>query len=165
MPWTPIQFGKYRGQTLPQLVFTDPDWFFAAYAAGSFDTSPALRVESALVFQRARNIRIPGDQNRPMVAEYVFLPSLDRFSHFHIMDQCKVNQNQSASVIRKPIIDMAIPWERNPFDHYGCRQLLLSMKLYIFGSRTFAVKRELAERFIDDESNFLLATERLSTAF
>ena len=34
MPYTELNFGKYRGHTLPWIVFHDPSWFFWAYSKG-----------------------------------------------------------------------------------------------------------------------------------
>jgi len=31
MTWTELPFGKYVGMTLPQVLFTDPGWFFWAH--------------------------------------------------------------------------------------------------------------------------------------
>jgi uncharacterized protein (DUF3820 family) len=28
MGWTAVPFGKYKGKTLPEIVFRDIDWFF-----------------------------------------------------------------------------------------------------------------------------------------
>lgn len=29
MPWSVVNFGpKFKGKTLPQIIFDDPDWFF-----------------------------------------------------------------------------------------------------------------------------------------
>ena len=42
MNWTPLNFGKYEGKTLPQVMFKDPDWFFNGYEKGYFKNGYAL---------------------------------------------------------------------------------------------------------------------------
>ena len=34
MPWSVVTFGEHKGETLPQVIFSDPDWFFWAMAKG-----------------------------------------------------------------------------------------------------------------------------------
>ncbi len=36
MPWTELPFGKHKGKTLPQVVFSDPDWFYWAVEKNIF---------------------------------------------------------------------------------------------------------------------------------
>jgi len=36
MAWSILPFGKHKGKTLPQIVFTDPDWFFWAMEENVF---------------------------------------------------------------------------------------------------------------------------------
>lgn len=58
MAWRILPFGKYKGKTLPQIVFADPDWFFWVVAVGF--KSGALAVEAEKIRHRATHIRIPG---------------------------------------------------------------------------------------------------------
>jgi len=34
MEWSAVGFGKYRGKSLPQIMFTDADRFFNGYQQG-----------------------------------------------------------------------------------------------------------------------------------
>jgi hypothetical protein len=36
MRWTTLNFGTHEGKSLPQIVISDPDWFFWAVARGVF---------------------------------------------------------------------------------------------------------------------------------
>jgi hypothetical protein len=57
MAWSTLAFGKHKGKTLPQIVFTDPDWFFWAIEENVF--KGPLRREAERIDARARAIRIP----------------------------------------------------------------------------------------------------------
>jgi hypothetical protein len=57
--WSKLTFGKHDGKTLPQVILTDPDWFFWAIEKRVFDNWPALRVEANDILQKARRIKIP----------------------------------------------------------------------------------------------------------
>jgi len=48
MKWTELDFGRYRGKTLPQVLFTDPDWFLWAVEEGAFRSKPGLAEEAEL---------------------------------------------------------------------------------------------------------------------
>src|SRR5215469_1570395 len=53
--WIPLPFGKYTGLTLPQVLFTDPDYFF--WVKGVL--KGALEIEAEQVARKACRIRIP----------------------------------------------------------------------------------------------------------
>ena len=60
MPWTPLRFGKHKGKTLPQVLFTDPDYFFWAYEDGMLGKhGPELQVEAHRIHAKATSVRIP----------------------------------------------------------------------------------------------------------
>ena len=67
--YTPLMFGKFKGKTLPQVVFVDPDYFF--WLHGKNILHGRLRQEADEIYGKATAIRLlqPG-----LVAEYS-LPS------------------------------------------------------------------------------------------
>ena len=80
MAWTVVQFGKYRGKTLPQIIFTDPDWFFWAVENDTFK-SAALKAEASDIRRKATRIKIPAlrydlRQGSFQEAWDTFIPSL-----------------------------------------------------------------------------------------
>jgi hypothetical protein len=68
MNWSELQFG------LPQVLFSDPDWFFWAYDQETFQGMQ--RREADAIYIRAMHIRIPQPGNEPFVAEYLVHPSV-----------------------------------------------------------------------------------------
>ena len=72
MTWTVLPFGKYTGRTLPQVLFTDPGWFFWAH------TKPlhgAVAYDAGVLYPKATRIRVPRTEN--LLVEYV-LPRIPR---------------------------------------------------------------------------------------
>ena len=57
MLWTPLKTDKHCGKTLPQVVFTDPNWFFYSHEKNWFEFNHSY--EAKRLYQRARSIRIP----------------------------------------------------------------------------------------------------------
>ena len=72
MIWSVLKFGKYKGKSLPQVVFTDPDWFFWAYKRSVFRNKGRLEPESDEINKKACSIRIPRPDHKKYVVEYYF---------------------------------------------------------------------------------------------
>ena len=53
--WIELPFGKHKGKTLPQVMFTDPDWFFYTYGKGYFNARGNLRIEANEIFKKSNN--------------------------------------------------------------------------------------------------------------
>jgi len=67
MKWTPLNFGKYEGKTLPQVMFEDADWFFDGHEKGYFKNR--LPLEAIEIYRRARSIRVPQRDGQRMLVE------------------------------------------------------------------------------------------------
>src|SRR3979411_2700750 len=57
MHWTTLKFGTHAGKSLPQIVISDPDWFFWAVACGVFTGTLAAEAEDLV--DKATAIKIP----------------------------------------------------------------------------------------------------------
>src|ERR1700686_336432 len=66
--WTPLNFGKHAGRTLPQVVLSDPNWFFWAVSKDIFVGK--LGSEAKALDLRARNIGIPKPNAKKWEVEY-----------------------------------------------------------------------------------------------
>jgi hypothetical protein len=66
--WIPMPFGKYRRLTMPQVLFTDPDYFF--WLRGVL--KGALPIESEQLARKVCRIRIPKEPSEAFVAHYFF---------------------------------------------------------------------------------------------
>lgn len=56
--WTRLPFGKYIGETLPQVLLTDPDWFYWAAVKSAIFWGP-LESEATDLAAKAARIKIP----------------------------------------------------------------------------------------------------------
>jgi hypothetical protein len=78
--WSKLEFGKHDGKTLPQVVLSDPDWFFWAIDNGVFDhIPPALRAEAKHVLRKATRIKIPKPDPENWQIKYI----MDPMEKFH----------------------------------------------------------------------------------
>ena len=66
MTWIILNFGKYAGRTLPQILLLDPDWFF--WMLPKFYGQ--LAEEARDLARKARAIKIPGQNRETWVVEY-----------------------------------------------------------------------------------------------
>jgi len=124
MPWSIVSFGKHRGKTLPQIIFSDPDWFFWAIEKGVFKNKGSLATEAQEVHKKATKIKIPNNDNDELVVEYIVHQPTGKFSQ---------------------IAD---------YDKLGCKQLLSSLKYYVFGNKSVRMTKKKCEDFFDTSNNF-----------
>ena len=153
MAWTQVNFGKYKGKTLPQIVLTDPDWFFWAYDEGIFRGKGRVEVEAEQVYQRATSIRIPSSENQHLVAEYVIHQPTGKFGDLNIVPASRPPHVGSSPTFRKPVIDLSVPRQVSKYDKTGGRLIINAVKDLLFGSGKKLTKQR-CEMFFDDESNF-----------
>ena len=57
MVWSELKFGRHKGKTLPQILFSDPDWFFWAIDDNVFQNKGSLYSEAKDLDYKARNIK------------------------------------------------------------------------------------------------------------
>lgn len=154
MAWTVLTFGKHSGKSLPQVLFSDPDWFFWAMEEGLFAKRPGLRKEAELLNQRAKRIKLPITKiNDPKVEYVIHRPSL-KFSHIEIIPSDRGPHVGSSPTQRSDLIDMSFPRRMSAYDKTGCKSLVSSLKYHFFGSATARITKDRAEAFFDDSSKF-----------
>lgn len=149
--WTVVGFGKHDGKTLPQIVLSDPDWFFWAFYEGVFNNkSAALKRDAEDVALRAKAIR-PRDPARPSV-EYYFLPGRG-FARLEFVEEDRPRHEGGSWTVRLERIDLSTPRGYKDYDKTGCRILLAAVKDHLGMTR---VTRKIADEFFADDSNFFL---------
>jgi hypothetical protein len=154
MPWSTLKFGKHKGKSLPQVIFTDPDWFFWALEDGVFKGKGQLEREAADLSRKARSIRIPGKQGDQLVAEYFVHPPTGKFARVQIVTAETPKHEGSSPAIRKDVIDLSMPRQIAPYDKLGCKILISGVKHALFGNSSARMTRERCELFFDTPSNF-----------
>ena len=156
MGWTPLKFGKYAGKTLPQVLFSDPDWFFWAYEEDVFARYPSVGREAEEIYRRARSIRVPDEDGEPRVAEYTIDPTVHRFGGLELVPASWAPHEGASSCCRRGVIDMMEPRDLAEYDKRGMKMLLSDMKEYLFGDSAFRMTKQRCEEFFDDDDNFVL---------
>jgi hypothetical protein len=153
MPWSILPFGRHKGKTLPQVLFTDPDWFFWAVETKLL-ASPRLVGEAAVVDRRARNIRIPSSTGEDLVVEYIIHPQSRKFVGMQFVSRDHPWHDGSSPTRRADVIDMSVPRGFAEYDKLGGKLFIRELKRLLFGSKKYVMTRERAEAFFDDPGSF-----------
>lgn len=154
MPWSQSKFERHEGKTLPQIIFSDPDWFFWAMEKGESFYWGKLKQEAAEIDRRARRIRIPNNEAGLLQAEYIRHPSTGRFDHMRIVPADQPAHGGFSRTFRLPLIDLSVPHQIAPYDKLGNKNLISSVKCLFFGGGKTTQK--LCETFFDKLENFEL---------
>lgn len=152
MGWTKVNFGKYGGKTLPQIVLKDPDWFFWAISKDVFKGS--LQIEAKEVNRKARSILIPKNDSGDMEVEYVLHPSTKKFSGLEIVPESQALHEGSSFATRKKVVDMGFARDFASYDKLGGGILIDEIKRHIFGDVNYRLTKKRCEDFFSDDSNF-----------
>ncbi len=155
MPWSTVHFGKHKGKTLPQIICSDPDWFFWAMDDNVFDNKGRLLQEAEDLFHKATHIRIPENTDGKLEVEYLVHQPTGKFSHFDLVPSTRPVHKGSSPAFRLPVIDMSVPRQIADYDKLGCRHLLSSFKFHLFGSESARLTKKRCEEFFDDSENFV----------
>ena len=153
MLWTPLQTEKHRGKTLPQVVFSDPDWFFHLHKKDWFEFNHYYEAEE--LYRRATSIRIPQpDAGEKWEMEYVFL--YEKFDHMQLVPESRPQHQGSSRTSRNDIIDLSVPFSHSRYDKRAGKIIIGNLKHIIFGNKSHKMTKERCEEFFNDESNFVL---------
>ena len=152
MSWSMLSFGRHKGKTLPEIIFTDADWFFWAYENKALKTNK-LREEAEELFCKARAIRIPEKYAKNMQVVYDCDPTTGKFTGMRLIPKGSyVNPLSECS----DVIDLSFPRSIKGYDKQGNRSVISTMKLILWGNSSFRINRLKAEEFFDNNANFKL---------
>ena len=151
MKWTPLNFGKYKGKTLPQVMFKDPDWFFDGHEKGYFKNT--LPLEAIEIYRRARSIRVPHQNGQKMLVEYIIHKPNGKFGTMHLIKAAPGLQHLYVS----PVIDFYVPKAYGYYDKTGYKNFVHALKGILFGNNSRRMSRKACEEFFSDDDNFDLA--------
>jgi hypothetical protein len=156
MAWSIITFGKHEGKTLPQVMFSDPDWFFWAYEEKVFDRKGALKKQADEIYRKATRIIPPQDGLEPLVVEHVIHHPTNKYAHFELVPESRPRHIGSSATFREKLLDMSVPRKIAKYDKLGCKSLVGSLKHYFFNSESARMTRERCEAFFDEPKHFHL---------
>lgn len=156
MRWTKLWFGKHKDKTLPQVLFSDPDWFFHAVETNIFGNKGRLAAEAKEIDKKVRNIRIPDKEGKDLVVEYGLHPSTHKFGDLELVPRNRPKYDGAAITERMDVIDLSYPGKFALYDKGGYKILLSFIKKYLFGGSSYRMTRRRCEAFFDDDGNFKL---------
>jgi hypothetical protein len=156
MSWERLKFGKYKGLSLPQVLFLDPAWFFWAIQHDVLQKN-RMAVEANKLYDRACSIYIPASYGYDKKVEYYLRYVDNRFINFMFVPESKPFNTIVCNSIRKDIVDFRVVFANDPEDKVGYRIFLNTLRFYYFGEEDYYLDKEACEQFFDDENNF--ATE------
>lgn len=146
--WSKVHLGKYEEKTLPQILLTDPDYFFWAVETGLFNRSPALAAEAAQLEFNATHIRIPRPDPQNWRIQYIH-DHHDKFCGFTIVQLTKQTE------AHPPYLDLSIVQQFRKYDKLGNKMLLSDFKQHYFGSKEARLTKKRCEEFFDNGANFV----------
>jgi hypothetical protein len=149
MRWRTVNFGRHIGKTLPQIVLSDPNWFFWAV---TIFYGP-LANEAEVLVRRARSIKIPRPNPKKRWAiEY----RRDRDDRFLGIDIVKADSHMHSPLFeRLPHLDLAFVRRGNVHDTRDCRRVIRDFRHLYFDGLNLTKGR--CEAFFEDEGNFTKA--------
>lgn len=152
--WSEVNFGKWKDKrkTLPQILMSDPDWFFWAIESGVFDKYKKLAAEAELLNRRARSIRVPNKHAPNDTVQYWVTPD-GKFAHIALIQSSQPSHQGSSSETRRDYLDLSAPRSIKNYDKLGCKQMLKGFKYYWFDDKAFSKAK--VEAFFSDPANFL----------
>ena len=149
--WSKLYFGKHAGRSLPQILFSDPDYFFWSIEKNIFNGR--LAMEADKLTRMVRHIRIPKPEPENWCVEYVFTPE-NKFSRFQIIPRNRGQHMGSSITSRTRYIDMSVIRQACQYDKSGYKQFLKTLKYHLFGNSSTRMTATRCEEFFDDDDNF-----------
>jgi hypothetical protein len=146
MYWSTVPFGKYAGNTLPEIIIRDPDWFFWAVPK----LYGRLGEEAKDLARKARGIKIPKPRPGKWTVEYRY-DCDQRFCGFAFV---KADRAQSRGTTRLRHLDLALPLRPKTYDKRAGRIMIAEFRRLYFGERKRMTKQR-CEKFFSDDANFV----------
>lgn len=154
MQWSKVNFGKYGGLTLPQIIFKDPDWFFHACENGYF--KGALAADARELCRRARSIKVPQQNGQGMLVEYLFHRNRGAGSVKFGTMQLIADGPGLGHLNVSHVIDFYVPRSMARYDKTGYKNFVAALKAILWDNPSKRMNRRACEAFFDDDNNFVL---------
>jgi hypothetical protein len=149
--WSKLYFGKHAGRSLPQILFSDPGYFFWSVEKNIF--KGCLAMEADKLTRMVRHIRIPKQDPENWCVEYFFTPE-NKFSRFQIIPTNRGSHMGSSITGRTIHIDMSVIRQACRYDKGGYKRFLKTIKYYLFRNSSKRMTATRCEEVFDDDGNF-----------
>ena len=144
--WSILTFGKYKGKSLPQVILSDPDWFFWAAEGDVF--RGRFAEEASLLEYRACNIKIPKPNPEDWCVRYYTDPQRKICGLRHHRSRRNSQQLDSIEMWREDCLDLSVARRFKSYDKLGGRLLLRAFKYYFFGSESHSPHQTTMRRVL-----------------
>lgn len=152
--WTTLAIGKHKGKSLPQIILSDPDYFYWAAEQENFFRG-RLAAEAKKLLIRAERIKIPKKNPDDWSVEYVFTPE-GRFARFQIVHADQPDHLGSSLTSRSPYLSFSVVRASKHYDKLGYKLFLRSFKFHYFGDESARLTQAKCDAFFDDLDNFMV---------
>ena len=152
--WSALDFDRHAGKTLPQVLFSDPDWFFWAYPSGAFNRYPSLKKEAEKIHAKARAIKVPQRGAEKMVAEYTIHKPTHRFNGLDLVPESRPRHERNNKTLTCSVIDMSVVRQISKYDKQGYKRFVRDLKHLLFGDSQMRMTKRRCEDFFSDHANF-----------
>ena len=155
--WNELNFGKYKGKTLPQVLFNDPDWFFWAVEKKVFDNKPyAIKNQAKDILIKSQNIRIQKPNPKQWKTRYYTDHMTGKFANMEIVEHDRPAHVGSSLTSETKNIDLRMPRKISQYDKTGGKIIIGKLKYYFFGNSSARMTMKRCEDFFDNEDNFAI---------
>jgi hypothetical protein len=142
-----MPFGKYKGLTLPQVLFVDPDYFF--WLRGVLKGSLAMEAEH--LAKKACRIRIPRETAEAFLVEYLFERE-GQFVCFRIVPGDSERYPTSHIARRAAHIDFSYLRKRQEYAKGGYARFLRCFRRELFGNKSARMTKDRCEEFFNGDN-------------
>jgi hypothetical protein len=153
--WSEITFGKHEGKTLPQIVLSDPDWFFWALRQKVF-RSP-LAAEAKDIAYKICHIKIPRPNPEDWKFEFICNSDGKLLDLRLLRAEHAVYGHLHRQVMG--LLDMSWPRLWGGYGKSSCKLLLAAIRHYYFGGSRLT--RARCEAFFSNNANFVWEGQNL----
>ena len=151
MLWTSLRFGKYKDLTLPEIVLSDPNWFFWQCDKSAFGGGE-LAFEARWVERQARHIKLPLKAPELREVEYMFDLN-GKLEHVSVVNVKRNRPADPDSIFRKHI-DLSVPHEVGTQDRNGGQVVIGFLKEFVFCDEGITFTTKQCDEFFSDADNF-----------
>jgi hypothetical protein len=156
MQWKALKFGKHSGKTIPQILFTDPAYFYWAMENDVF--YGRLKVQADLADLRSRMIVLKGRKRGSYDIEWVYDPD-GAFCYIQVIDPHRPWHVGSSQRQRTKYVDLNLLRRESAYnprrrDRRGYKRLLRCLREILFEDEGVRFSRKRCDDFFSDRSNF-----------
>jgi hypothetical protein len=156
--WCILDFGRHEGKSLPQILLSDPDYFFWAMEKKKFSPGSHLSAQANDLAFKARHIKIPKPDAENWRVKYIF--------HFQgKLCGFELIKEPPPADVCPDYLDLSIVRQLNEYDKLGNKLLLRDFKHYYFGCKNTRFTRDRCEEFFDNAANFASQPIKTSSDF